>query len=220
MPSKPYRILVVDDHSIVRRGIRTLLSSQAGVEICGEATTGTEAMEHLKRDKPDMVLLDLTLPEMNGLQVAHAIREQAPDTAILILTMHFSDTIARDVLRSGALGYVLKSDADTELIAAIERVRNGKPFFTGKLAVSMAQTYADGPPQIPEEAAEECPLTGREVEVIQLLAEGKSNKQVAAALKVSTRTVESHRNHIMRKMKFSSFSELVRFAIRNNLVEL
>jgi DNA-binding NarL/FixJ family response regulator len=225
-PVKPYRILVADDHAVVRHGLRVLLESQPGIEVCCEAATGVEALEYVKKEKPDLVILDLTMPEMNGLAVARAIRDEAPKTGILVLSMHFSDEIAKEVLRSGALGYVLKSDADSELLAAISRVRTGQPFFTSKLAATMAQNFIEAPSSLPEDAdgdqdrsSNRSPLTERELEVVRLLARGHSNKQVASMMKVSTRTVESHRNHIMHKMRFTSFSELIRFAVRNNLVE-
>lgn len=217
--SKPDRILIVDDHAVVRRGLRALLNSQPGVEVCCEATTGPEAIEEAKTCKPDLVILDLTLPEKNGLEVLGAIRADSPETEVLVLTMHFSEEIAREALRLGAIGYVLKSDADTELLAAVDNARHHQPFFTGQLAMTMAQNFIS-----PQAGSGEEPgvvsLTPREIEVVQLLADGKSNKQVAAELKVSTRTVESHRHHIMKKMNFTSFSDLVRFAVRNNLVEL
>jgi DNA-binding NarL/FixJ family response regulator len=221
-----YRILIADDHAVVRRGLRALLASQPGIEVCSEAASGTEALEGVKKEKPDLLLLDLTMPEMNGLEVARAAREESPNTDILILSMHFSEEVAREVLRSGAIGYVLKSDADTELLAAVDHARLHQPFFTGQLAVSMAESFMQEPPPAePEEPLvdnkelEGTTLTGREVQVIQLLASGKSNKQVADELGVSTRTVESHRNHIMRKMNFTSFSDLIRFAVRASLIE-
>lgn len=215
-----YRVLVVDDHDVVRRGVRALLESQPGVDVCAEASNGLEALDHVKKSKTDLVVLDLTMPEMNGLEAARAIRETSPETEVLILSMHFSEEIAREVLRVGARGYVLKSDANSELVAAVQRLRQGKPFFTTRLAASMADIFVNGASDsnagglLPG-----VPLTNREVEIVQLLAEGKSNKEAAAALGVSTRTIESHRNHIMRKMGFTSFSELIRFAVRNNLVE-
>lgn len=217
--SKLYRILIVDDHAVVRHGLRALLNSQPGVEVCGEAITGPEAIEEAKKSKPDLVILDLTLPEKNGLEVLAAIRADSPDTEVLVLTMHFSEEIAREALRLGAIGYVLKSDADTELLAAVDNARHHQPFFTGQLAMTMAQNFI-APQAGSGEEQGAAPLTPREIEVVQLLADGKSNKQVAAELKVSTRTVESHRHHIMKKMNFASFSDLVRFAVRNNLVEL
>ncbi|HKS67065.1 MAG TPA: response regulator transcription factor [Candidatus Acidoferrales bacterium] len=217
--SKSFRVLIVDDHAVVRRGLRTLLASQPGLEVCGEAATGAEALNLVRKNKPELVILDLTMPDMNGLDATRAIREESPNTTVLILTMHFSDELAREALRSGALGYVLKSDADRDLLAAVDHVRHGQPFFTGCLAASMVHTFVDGPVTSLGAGDSASTLTQREVEILQALAEGKSNKQVASALDVSTRTVESHRNHIMRKMGFDSFSDLVRFAVRNNLVE-
>jgi DNA-binding NarL/FixJ family response regulator len=217
---RTYRVVIVDDHPVVRRGLRALFDDRPGIEVCGELTTGVQAVEFVKKNKPDLVIMDLTLPEMNGLDAARAIRQEAPSTQILILSMHFSEELAREVLRAGALGYVLKSDADTELLAAVDHARRRLPFFTSTLARTMTQNFVEGPaPPAPDGGpVPGTPLTEREVQVVQLLAEGKSNKEVAAALSVSTRTVESHRNHIMRKMNFGSFSELVRFAIRANLV--
>lgn len=218
-----YRVLIADDHAVVRRGLRALLASQPGIEVCCEAASGTEALECVKKEKPDLVVLDLTMPEMNGLQVARAAREESPETDILVLSVHFSEEIAREVLRSGAIGYVLKSDADTELLAAVDHARQRQPFFTGQLAISMAELFMQEPANVPvpedNKELEGTTLTGREVQVIRLLAEGKSNKQVADMLGVSVRTIESHRNHIMRKMNFTSFSELIRFALRANLVK-
>ncbi|HEY0701676.1 MAG TPA: response regulator transcription factor [Candidatus Acidoferrales bacterium] len=219
---KPYRILVADDHAIVRRGVRALLELEPGVEVCHEAADGFEALEYVKKHKPDMVLLDLTMPEMNGLDAVREIRAVSPETDVLILTMHFSEDVARDAFRSGANGYVLKSDADLELLHAVRQVQRHKPFFTGKLALSMVDNYIQNP--LEGEATEEnplpgTPLTAREVQILQMLAGGMSNKQIAPAIGLSIRTVESHRNHIMHKMKFGSFSELMRFAIRNHLVE-
>jgi DNA-binding NarL/FixJ family response regulator len=215
--SKPYRILVADDHIVVRAGLRALIASQPGLEVCCEASSGLETMKQVRKEKPDLVVLDLTMPEMNGLEVTRAIREEFPETHVLVLTIHFSDELAREVFRAGALGYVLKSDAESDLMAAIDHVRHRQPFFTSQLAASMMQSFVQGDK---EGVAARLPLTPREIEVVQLLAQGKSNKAVADALSVSTRTVESHRNHIMRKMNFTSFSELVKFAVRHNLVDL
>ena len=219
---KPYRVLIVDDHPVVRRGIRAILETQPGIEWT-EASNGAEAIELAKSAKPDLALVDLTMPEMNGLEVTTAIREHAPDTEVIVLSMHFSEELAREVLRCGALGYVLKSDADEELLAAVDRARRHQPFFTPRLAMTMAHNFVAGRAGevvLDENGEPTSPLTERETQVVQLLAEGKSNKEVATALGVATRTVESHRNHIMRKMNFSSFSDLIKFAVRNNLVEL
>ena len=160
------------------------------------------------------------------MSLARAIREENSSTDLLVLTMHFSEEVAREALRSGAMAYVLKSDADTDLLAAVDHVRHHQPFFTGQLAVSMAENFVNYNGQ-PEPAITEqvggaipgVPLTQRELDVIKLLAQGKSNKEAASNLNVSARTVESHRNHIMRKMNFASFSDMVRFAVRNKIVE-
>src|ERR1700680_3305922 len=221
--AKPYRVVIADDHAVVRHGLRVLLEAQHGILVCWEASTGMEALDYVAKEKPDLLVLDLTMPEMNGLEVVCAARQESPSTDVLILTMHFSEELAREVLRCGALGYVLKSDADTELLAAVDQVRHHQPFFTNRLAISMAQNYIRGPGDMTASGKEgllnSSALTPREIEVVKLLAEGKSNKEVASTLGVSTRTIESHRNHIMHKMNFASFSELIRFALRTNLVQ-
>jgi DNA-binding NarL/FixJ family response regulator len=211
--------LLADDHAIVRYGLRAMVESQPGMQVCAEAATGAEAIEEAKRSKPDLIVLDLTLAgDLNGLQVLEAVKAEMPETEVLILTMHFSEDVARESLRMGAIGYVLKSDADEELLAAIDSARHGHPFFTGRLAMTMAENFISPRELTPEERGE-FPLTPREMQVIQLLAMGRSNKETATELKVSTRTIESHRHHIMRKMSFQSFSDLVRFAIRQDLVK-
>jgi DNA-binding NarL/FixJ family response regulator len=222
-PVKPYRIQIADDHGVVRRGIRAILELEPGVEISSESATGVETVEHVRKHHPDLLLLDLTMPEQNGLEVAAALREESPSTQIIILTMHFSESVAREALRCGALGYMLKSDADTDLIAAVRHVRHHRTFFTGCLAHKMIESFvedtrsAESDQQMPQ--TEDHPLTDREIEILRLLAAGESNKKVATLIGVSTRTVESHRNHIMHKMKFANYSDMVRFAIRNGLLE-
>lgn len=219
---RPYRILIADDHAVVRRGVRALIESQPGLEICREVGTGADAIEFTKLDKPDLLLLDLTMPEANGLDVTRTVRQESPVTAVVVLTAHFSEELAREVLNAGAIGYVLKSDAETELLSAISRVRQNKPFFTNQLTESMTENFLQNPSDenTPHRPLSGSPLTTREIEVIQLLAQGKSNREAGAELGLSTRTIESHRHHIMHKMNFASFSDLVRFAVRNNLVEL
>ena len=223
---KNYRIVIADDHAVVRRGVRALLEKQPGFEIVAEAANGMDALNLVRKLKPDLLVLDLTMPEMNGLELARVLREENQATDLLVFTMHFSEDVAREALRCGAMGYVLKSDADTDLLAAIDHVRHKRPFFTGQLATSMAENFVNSPaeegvePAGKDTSAAAETLTQREIDVITLLAQGKSNKETANALGVSARTVESHRNHIMHKMKFSSFSELVRFAIRNKIVDL
>jgi len=217
--SKAYKILVVDDHSIVRRGIRSLLETQPDMQVCAEASDGASAMVQVIKERPNLVVLDLTMPEKNGLEVTRLIREESPSSEVLILTMHFSEEVAREVLRCGARGYILKSDADSELLAAVRHIKNNKPFFTGKLAASMAESFVRDTPGLGDPwGSDQAPLSAREMEVVQLLANGKSNKEAAALMGISTRTVESHRIHIMHKMEFRSFSDLIRFAIRSGLI--
>lgn len=214
-----YRVLLVDDHTIVRYGLRAMIESQPGMEICGEATNGPAAIELAKATKPNLIILDLSLQQgMNGLEVLEAVKAALPETQVLVLTMHFSEEVARESLRMGAVGYVLKSDADEELLAAIDNARHGQSFFTGRLAATMARNFIS-PQDLPPTEAGDLSLTPREMQVVQLLAMGRSNKETAAELHVSTRTVESHRHHIMRKMNFTSFSDLVRFAVREELVK-
>ncbi|HVB87478.1 MAG TPA: response regulator transcription factor [Candidatus Dormibacteraeota bacterium] len=214
---RPYRVLVVDDHPLVRRGIRTLLESQPDIEVAWEAAGGREAISMIKTGKPDLVVLDLTIPEVTGLEVLTTGKQDSPSTEFLILSMHFSDELAREALRCGALAYVLKSDADSELLVAVDHIRHHQPFFTTTLAISMARNFVDGVGA--DTVNDGLRLTDREIEVIQLLAAGRSNKEAAADLGVSPRTIESHRNRIMKRLEFKSFSELVRFAVREKLVE-
>jgi DNA-binding NarL/FixJ family response regulator len=217
--AKPYRIVIADDHSIFRRGLRDLLARQPGLEVCGEASTGVQAVNLVRKTKPNLAILDLTMPEMNGIDAARSIREESPETDVLVLSAHFSEELAREAVRAGALGYVLKTDAEGDLLAAVDHMRHRQTFFTSRLATYMMQTFIAETAAATGNGERGMALTPREIEVLQSLADGKSNKEVAYYLKLSTRTVESHRNHIMHKMGFRSFSHLVRFAVRNNLVE-
>jgi DNA-binding NarL/FixJ family response regulator len=214
----PLRILVVDDHAVVRRGVRSLLESHEGWEVCGEATTGRDAVEESRRLRPDVVVMDLSLPGLNGLDATRQILKDAPDTEVLVLTMHHSEELARDALRAGARGYVMKSDADENLIAAVDSLRNHKPFLTSMVTEVMLDDYVrrgDSPPDDLAKAS----LTVRERQIIQLIAEGQSNKEAAMTLGISAKTIEAHRANIMRKLRLHSVSDLVRYAIRNKIVE-
>src|SRR6195256_1374372 len=211
------RILLVDDHAVVRRGVRSLLESQEGWEVCGEASTGRDAVDQSRRLRPDVVVMDLSLPELNGLDATRHILNDAPETEVLVLTMHQSEELARDVLQAGARGYVLKSDADENLIAAVENLRQHKPFLTPTVTEFVLDGYIrDGADQDAARGA----VTAREREIIQLIAEGKSNKKAASALRISVKTIEAHRANIMRKLHLHSVSDLVRYAIRNKIVQL
>jgi DNA-binding NarL/FixJ family response regulator len=212
------RILVVDDHAVVRRGVRSLLDSHEGWEVCGEATTGRDAVEQSRRLRPDVVVMDVSLPELNGLDATRQILKDLPDTEVLVLTMHHSEELARDALRAGARGYVLKSDADENLIAAIDSLRQHKPFLTSVVTEVVLDDYlrrGDATKDNPSTVT----MTAREREIIQLIAEGQSNKAAAKTLGISVKTIEAHRANLMRKLHLRSVSELVRYAIRNKMVE-
>jgi len=215
---KPVRILVADDHDIVRQGLRVLLESRAGWEVCAEAATGREAVERTRHEKPDVVVLDVSMPELNGLEAARQILQALPRTEILILTMHESEEMARQVLAVGVHGYVLKSDAARELVSAVAALAEHKPYFTTRVSQMVLEGYLKS-----EAGAELQPrfgrLTAREREVVQLLAEGKSNKEVAVRLGISVKTAEAHRGNIMRKLNLHSVAELVHYAVRNQIVQ-
>ena len=214
----PVRILVVDDHAVVRHGVRALLESHEGWEVCGEATTGRDAVTQTLQLRPDVVVMDLSLPELNGLDATRQILKAAPNTEVLVLTMHHSEEVARDVLQAGARGYVLKADADENLIAAVDSLRQHKPFLTSTVTKLVLDDYVRRGGAADEGGAM-VNATAREREVIQLLAEGQSNKEAAATLGISVKTIEAHRANIMRKLQLHSLSDLVRYAIRNKIVQ-
>jgi DNA-binding NarL/FixJ family response regulator len=217
MTAQPLRIIVVDDHGVVRRGVRALLETQPGWEVAAEGSTGREAVELVKQLHPDVVVMDLSLPELNGLDATRQILKDSPRTEVLVLTMHHSEQLAREVLQAGARGYVLKSDADQSLIAAVDSLRQHKPFLTSAVTAFVLDGYMQLSDMADARPSGE--VTPREREIIQLIAEGKSNKEAAAALGVSSKTVEAHRANVMRKLRLQSISDLVRYAIRNKLVQ-
>ena len=213
------RIVVVDDHSVVRKGVRALLESQPGWEVSAEATTGREAVEVVKRLQPDVVVMDLSMPDLNGLEATRQILKESPRTEVLVLTMHHADELVRDVLQAGARGYVLKSDADASLISAVESLRQHKPFLTANITEVVLDDYLRRAEEQDPAALPHTAVTAREREIIQLLAEGKSNKETASMLGVSVKTVEAHRANLMRKLHLRSLSDLVRYAVRNKIVQ-
>jgi DNA-binding NarL/FixJ family response regulator len=212
------RILVVDDHAVVRRGIRSLLESHEGWEVCGEATTGRDAVEQSRQLRPDVVVMDLSLPELNGLDATRQILKDTPGTEVLVLTMHRSEELARDVLRAGARGYIMKSDADEHLITAIDTLRQHMPFLTSTVTGFVLDDFVRRGDRAQADLSP-VGVTSREREIIQLVAEGRSNKEAASTLGISVKTIEAHRANIMRKLQLRTVSDLVRYAIRNKIVQ-
>lgn len=218
-PARPpmKRILIADDHEMVRQGLRTVLEKHPGWVVCGEAATGREAVAQTAELQPDVLVLDFTMPELNGLEVTRQVRAAQPDTEVLILTMHESAQLAREILAAGARGFVFKSDAGRTLVTAIEHLLKHEPYCTSSLPTPVRESYQYPPPP---EAPVFSPsrLTPRERETVRLIAEGHSTKQVADVLGLSIRTVETHRANLMRKLGLHSASELVRYALREKIV--
>lgn len=217
----PFRILVADDHEVVRRGLCALLQAQPDWEVCGEAADGREALEKAQKLRPDVIILDIGMPSLNGLEATRQILKINPQTKVLILTLHDSDQVVREVLNAGARGFLLKSDAARDLVAAVEALRRDKTYFTSKVAAMVLEGYLkNGTPGAAPPAPTRSRLTPREREIVQLLAEGKSTKEVAVALGLSVKTAETHRSNIMRKLELHSVSDLVLYAVRNNIVHV
>jgi DNA-binding NarL/FixJ family response regulator len=208
------QILVADDHEVVRQGVRSLLEAHPGWRVCGEAATGREAVAKAIQDRPDVVILDVAMPEMNGLEAARQIRRAVPTTKILVLTVYEVDQLVQEFIDAGVHGYLLKADTGRMLVDAVKAVLRGETSFTPRLgeAADGSTLGRDSPPRIKA-------LTRREGEVLQLLAEGKSNKEIGAALRISVKTAETHRARLMAKLGVHSVAELVRYAIRNQIID-
>lgn len=212
-------ILIADDHAVIRRGLRVLLETQANWKVVAEENNGRAAVERAIKLRPDVAILDISMPDLNGLDATALILRARPETRILILTMHSNEEIIKKALIAGARGYLLKSDAERDLITAVECVLRGKTFFTSAASdMIMESLRGDDRSRWSEEKRGQR-LSVREREIVQLLAEGRSNKEVASALNISTRTVENHRAKVMAKLQLHSLGELVRYAVRNNIVE-
>ena len=207
------RILIADDHDVVRSGLRSILESHPDWEVVAEAADGKEAIAKAVETKPDVAVVDYSLPLINGIEVTRQIRRRLPGTEILIFTMHDNETLIGEVLSAGAHGFLLKSDAKRHLLEAIETLADHKPYFTSNISETLLKSF------LLKSGRSQSILTPREREIIQLIAEGHSNKQIANILNLSQKTVETHRAAVMRKLNLHSAAELVRYAVRNQFVE-
>ena len=214
------RILVADDHEIVRRGLVSLIKSHPDWEVCAEADNGRQAVESANQSKPDIAILDIGMPVLNGLEATRQILRARPEVRILILTITDTDQAVQAVLDAGARGFLLKSDAARDLVTAVEALAHNKTFFTARVADLILSGYLNKTPRSSKSDLSVPSLTSREREVVQLLAEGKSTKEVACHLNLSVKTAETHRSNIMRKLGLHSVSELVLYAVRNNIVQV
>lgn len=206
--------LVADDHGIVRSGVRMLLEQQEGIRVVGEAEDGVEAVEAALKHKPDVVVLDVSMPRMTGIQATHEIKQHLPDTAVVLLSMHDDQRYFYDALKAGAAGYVLKRSADTQLVEAIHAAMRGEPFISPVAEEELLRNWLEE-----EGETGSAELTPRELEVVKLIAEAHTNKQIAQILNLSEKTVESHRGNVLAKLGMRDRVELVRYAIRRGLIE-
>jgi DNA-binding NarL/FixJ family response regulator len=213
---KEIRVLIADDHEFVRLGLRQLLEAGQGFAVCGEASDGRQAVDKAQQLKPDVVVLDISMPGLNGLETTRQILRKVSQTKVLIFTVHESEELAVSLLRAGAHGYLLKSDAGRDLLTAVESVHQCRPFFTSKVGRMVLEGYLRGGNQVG--CLSPGSLTSRERETLQLVAEGKSNKEVATVQAISVKTAETHRANLMRKLGLHSICELVHYAVRNQII--
>lgn len=212
------RILLADDHQIVRQGTRALLATVSGWEVIAETDNGRDAVTLSEKLKPDVVILDIGMPELNGLDATQQIKKQSPETEVLIFTGQVTDQLIHDVFASGARSYIVKHDASNQLIDAVKALSEHRTFFTSHVSEVIFSRYMQEE-KSRDDTLDKSRISAREREIVQLLAEGKSNKEVADTLGISVKTAETHRAAIMRKLGLKSFSEMVRYAIRNKIIE-
>ncbi len=213
-----YRILVVDDHPIFRFGLSSLLRSHEGWEVCGEAADGRDGVEKCKQSKPDLVILDICLPKLNGVDAARQILKHNPAQAILILTAVDSELVIRECLEAGVRGWVFKSDETTDLMTAVEALQRRRSIFSSRVSDLIMDGYKQH--RVGPAIAKISKLSPREREVVQLVSEGKASKEVATILSMTVATAETHRSNILRKLKLHSVAELVLYAVRNEIVHV
>ncbi|MCI0708056.1 MAG: response regulator transcription factor [Ignavibacteriae bacterium] len=216
---KKIKILIADDHSLIRTGISTLLQSYEDFVVVGEATNGEEAVEMTRKVQPDVVIIDLSMPKMNGIEATKLIRERYPETRVLVLTMHENEEYIYQIFRSGAGGYVLKNSSREELYEAVRAVAKGEKFFSTRVSEIMVEGFIKrGETQQPEVSSSDSPLTKREKEILALVAEGMTNQQIADKLFISPRTVDTHRTNIMQKLGIHDVVLLARYAVEHGLL--
>jgi two-component system response regulator NreC len=215
---KKLRILIADDHEVVREGLRRMVETEPDWEVCGVAANGREAVALATELHPDVVIVDMTMPELDGVQVVRQIKRAFPQTEFLVFSAHESESVIAEVFAAGAKSYIRKADAGRDLISALRSLQEHKPFFTDGISEVLFSRFLAGAGSRQDSAANES-LTTREREIVRLLAEGKSNQEAALALGVSIRTIETHRATVMRKLRVDSLAGLVRYAIRNGIVE-
>jgi DNA-binding NarL/FixJ family response regulator len=215
---KKLRILIADDHEVVREGLRRMVEAEPDWEVCGVAANGREAVALATELHPDVVIVDMTMPELDGVQVVRQIKRAFPQTEFLVFSAHESESVIAEVFAAGAKSYIRKADAGRDLISALRSLQEHKPFFTDGISEVLFSRFLAGAGSRQDSAANES-LTTREREIVRLLAEGKSNQEAALALGVSIRTIETHRATVMRKLRVDSLAGLVRYAIRNGIVE-
>ena len=213
----PIRILLADDHTLIRRGLRALLERQSGFAVVAEAADGRQAVEAAEAVSPDVAVIDIGMPNLNGIEAARRITEKRPETAVVILSMHADESYVLRALKSGARGYLLKDSPEEDLIHAIRAVHDGKAFFSPEISKMLAEDYMRQMRQRGVEDSYEL-LTPREREILQMLGEGNSNKEVAAKLNLSLHTVETHRGNLLEKLNLHSTAELILYAVRKGIV--
>jgi DNA-binding NarL/FixJ family response regulator len=214
MTSPIRRIIIVDDHDAIRRGVRQLVETKPYYQVVGEAADGRTGLEVARQTRPDIAILDYSLPELNGLDLSHALKREFPRIEILLYTMHDREEIIMDVLRAGVRGFVLKSDTEKHLIAALDALSIRRSYFSGTISDTLLEQFIETKPY-PQASS----LTHREREVVQQVAEGRINKEIATRLNISVKTVETHRASAMRKLKLRTTADLVRYAVRNQLIQ-
>ena len=215
---KSLRIFIADDHLALQEGVRTIIEQQPGWKVCGTAITGREAVESARKLSPDIVVLDLVMPELNGLEVLRQIKRFLPQTEVLIFTAHFEEELIRQAFRAGARSFIMKTEPLSSLVEGIRSLAEHKPFFTNKVSEVLFSRLVDAPEHDGNSKSAHR-LSMREREIVQLLAEGKSNKDVAAALGISVRTAEAHRASVLRKLGIDSIADLVRYAVRSGIIK-